>query len=182
AHYLYLSANSASSTGPYSIINNEFRRSGGSICQGVMFVAHGAMNQINIENNIVDGGAGANGGCYGIGLGHGGYPNACYFRNLTIRRNLLLNTGFKAISVEEAQFPTIENNVISSGLIASGYGIHMPANPARVSPPDDQTTGGVVRNNTIYVPSGGASNTIGILILDVPDGTNYVLPTPPLSF
>ncbi|HUJ25416.1 MAG TPA: hypothetical protein VLW85_05325 [Myxococcales bacterium] len=180
-HYLYIDANSAVGTGPYAIINNAFKRSNAaaSACQGVMLVVHGAVDAMNIENNTLDGGAGVTGACYGIGIDDGGYPVASYFRNLTVRRNYLINIGNQAMEFAEAPGAIIENNIIVQGSSAA-YGIVAPSRAHRTTPVlDDTMNHEVIRNNTIYV-SPASTNTTGIYTAN--EGTGHVIANNAIAF
>jgi hypothetical protein len=163
SHVAYLDRHGVSDL---SFVNNEIRRSGGSPCAGVVVVVHGQVDGINIENNIVDGGSSAGGGCWGIAVDDGQYPDAAWFRNLSIRRNLVVNVGTTAIAVAEAPGAVIENNIIVAP--ASTSAIAAPSHAHRTSPADDAMTGAVIRNNTVYLPSGSA-------IVNGYEGTGYVI-------
>ncbi len=178
SHSVYLNGQNLRN---FSFVNNEVRRSGGRACQGVILVVHDQFDGLNIENNVIDGGAGVSPGCWGIGVDPGGYPRAGWYRNLTIRRNRVENVGWAAISVASAPSPIIENNIIVSGMTGSGLGIHVPGVAARTNPPDDVTTAARVRNNTIYFPATATGST-GIVVGDIPEGTNHVVANNAVAF
>jgi hypothetical protein len=179
-HYIYADNSSTSTATNTSIINNTVQRTGTTACSSVMVVFHGAYDFINIENNVVDGGANGN-GCWGIDLDDGGYPIACFFRHLTIRRNLVKNVGFRAIAVAEAVGAIIENNIVVSGsTTANSAAITVPRVAHRTGTIiDDTMTAATIRNNTMYYTSGAVS-PIGFA--SALEGTNYVVANNTIAF
>jgi len=175
SHYVYIGVNTGTTMTNISFINNELRHTGSSACSGVMVVWHGPYDTINIENNIIDGGTNAAGGCYGLQLDDGGYPSGIYFRNLTVRRNLVQNVGVVSIAVAEAPSAVIENNIISATFSGS-YGIFAPSKAHRTSPLDDTMTNAVIRNNTLYFTARGTG------IYSAYEGTNYVIANNAIAF
>ena len=105
-----------------------------------------------------------------MAIDDGGYPGIpCYFRNLSVRRNLVQNVGFSAIAIAEAPNAVIENNIIVQSY--SGYGIFAPSRAHRTSPLDNRMTNATIRNNTIYFPASSA-NSVGIY--NAFEGTDYI--------
>jgi hypothetical protein len=165
-HAVYLQGTAMTN---FSFVNNEIRHSRTS-CGGTQLVIHDQFDGLNIENNVVDGGGSPTGQCWGIAIDNGGYPTAGYYRHLTIRRNLITNSGYAPIFASEAPGAVIENNVIVARL--SSVGITIPGGAARTSMGEPITTGAAIRNNTIYFGSTAATST-GIAIGT--EGTNYVV-------
>lgn len=136
----------------FSFTNNEIRYTS-EACNGIMVVVHGQFNGLNIENNIVDGGAASTAGCWGIGAGNGEYPTPGWYKNLTIRRNYVVNAGNMGITCEQCPNSIVENNVVILSNNDYPRGIAVPSHPARTSLGEPITTAAVIRNNTIYFNS-----------------------------
>ncbi len=175
-HSVYLSG-STDADGPgeiksFSFINNEIRYSTWP-CLGSVLVVHGQQTNLNIENNIVDGGAQAGPGCWGISIDNGIYDSAGWYRNTTIRRNQVFNGGNLGIMISQNTDSIIENNVVV--MSQSGRGIVSPEYAARTSMGEPAASGGTVRNNTVYFPAGTTSGSEGIVIGQLNEGTNWVI-------
>lgn len=165
AHSIYLQGKAVTN---FSFVNNQILRTGApTVCDGTMLVVHDQYDGLNIENNIIDAGANAAGNCWGMAIANGGYGTAEYYRNLTIRRNLITGFSYAPIYVSEAPGPIIENNVIVKP--GSGTGIQVPG-AAHIAL-GDTTTNVTVRNNTIYFPSGASGTGIAVGI----EGTGHVI-------
>ena len=148
-------------------------------CSGADISFHDQMDYINIENNYVNDTAGGTGGasCWAISVIKGDYPNAEYFRHLTVRRNLIDFGGWCALSIGEAPDAIIENNVIISRRAIAGHKmIQVPGNAHRTSPADDVMTRAQIRNNTIYF-AGASGSAILVPGTDFPndEGDGYVV-------
>ena len=181
-HTIYVSAHYP--TTGMSITNNEIlfsatRRNfqgvllpgAGTTCQGVQVVVHGALTRLNLENNIVDGGVGAGGGCWGIGAGSGGYAETEYNDSMTIRRNIVKRTGHTAIILDQAQNSIVENNIVWLDQ-GEGTGIAL-AQSATNTAKDRRESNVTVRNNTVYITSIGNGSGSGIRTWA--EGTGYVV-------
>lgn len=169
-HAIYLRATAGTNM---SVTNNQFLRTGPVACGGSMFVVHDQFDGLNVENNLFDTGPG--GICYAIGIDSGDYPTAGWYRNLTIRRNRILNLGNEGIHIGNAPNAIVENNVIVGRAGAGATCINMPAWHTRVSPADDPTTASVIRNNTCYFPSGAGPGLIGIYVGSIQEGTGHII-------
>jgi len=147
-------------------------------CNGAPVVVHGRHQDVLIENNIIDA-VNSSDGCWGPGVGCGGYPYGCWFRNTIIRGNTFRNLGNVATQNNNCTGCLIENNFIT--MTKSGSGISLGGETPRPAgsssytrwdgQPDDPTDNTIVRNNTIYFTSSAASGK-GI---DVTSGTGHVL-------
>ena len=172
-HTLYLQGKPASRL---SVTNNVVRHSQRP-CNAVDLSAHDQLDYVNFENNDIDGGNGT--GCWAISVCKGDYAYNEHFRHVTIRRNLIKFAGWTAISVGEAPYAIIENNVIvNSSPLGAAPMIQVPTNQARTNPPDDVSTGVQVRSNTIYFTSTAASpRAIAVPGTNFPagEGTGYVI-------
>ena len=138
-------------------------------CQGVSLVVHGVHRDLSIENNVVreDSGA-AGGGCYGIAV-DAGYGTPEVFRNVVIRRNLVVNVGYVGIGVSSCRNCLIENNIIIQNQRGGGTGIAAPDRD--FSDQDTAADSIIIRNNTVYVGA-DVSSGIGIQISD--QGSHHV--------
>jgi hypothetical protein len=174
AHTIYLAGDGVYNSTNMSVANNEIRRSGsgstpGPSATGVL-VGHEYYEGVNIENNIVDAGAGALGGCWAIDLRAAGSPPT-HYRNMTIRRNLV-NGGGAGIVVGQAPNVIIESNVVTlTGSGAWKQGIISPQDAVRPGM-DDVQNNTTIRNNTIYLTGNSVSNN-GILVGT--EGTGHVI-------
>jgi hypothetical protein len=132
-------------------------------CQGVSLVVHGVHRDLLIENNVVqeDSGA-AGGGCYGIAV-DAGYGTPEVFRNVVIRRNLVVNVGYVGIGVSSCRNCLIENNIIIQNQRGGGTGIAAPDRDFSVE--DTAADSITVRNNTVYAGA-DVSSALGIQISD----------------
>jgi hypothetical protein len=128
-------------------------------CQGVSLVVHGTHTDLTIEDNVVreDSGA-AGGGCWGIAI-DAGYGTPEVFRNVKIRRNLVVNVGNTGIGVSSCRNCLIENNIVIQNQPVGGVGIAAP--DRSFSPEDTASDSIVIRNNTVYFGS-TASAVIGV--------------------
>ena len=133
-------------------------------CNGSPVVVHGRQQDVVIEDNIIDA-VNAADGCWGPGVGCGGYPYGCWFRNTIIRRNTIKGLGNAGSENDNCLDCLIENNLII--MTRSGNAINLGGKPPRVAgdssytrwdgQPDDPTNNAVVRNNTIYFTNAAAS-------------------------
>jgi hypothetical protein len=147
-------------------------------CNGAPVVVHGRHQDVVIENNLIDA-VNAADGCWGPGVGCGGYPYGCWFRNTIIRGNTFKNLGNVASESNNCVGCLIENNFITMN--KSGNGITLGGETPRPvgstsysrwdGQADDPTSNTVVRNNTIYF-TGSATSGKGIAVTS---GTGHVL-------
>jgi hypothetical protein len=163
-HALYITAGEVMTN--FQVSNNEFRYSMGG-CQGVVIVAHGQITGLTIENNLIDGGPTATGGCYGISVGRG-YSSAEYFANTIVRRNTIFRTGNVVIEMDASQNPLVENNIIYSPIGGADAAIGVPYQTANTGKGDTPSTGATIRNNTVYIDNA----TRGIQMVE---GTGHVV-------
>ena len=156
-HSVYLTAHTGATN--FSIINNEMRFTGATVCAGNVIVVHGNTTNLNIENNVLDGGAQPGNGCWGMSVDRGGYTEVEGFINTTIRRNWIQNVGNAGIATDSDAGTIIENNVLVLGT-ADSRGIYYTRQAANAG--DTTSTGTIVRNNTIYNGSASVTNAYGI--------------------
>lgn len=141
------------------ITNNQITRSawgaGGNSCQGSVIVVHEPQDDTLIENNLIYESAGtASVSCFGIDVSSGiDAPGA--WNRMVVRRNRIFNVGGNAVGVAECANCVIEDNVIVMG--GTDTAILYPRESCGISGSCSSTgdllsTGGIVRNNTIYGP------------------------------
>jgi hypothetical protein len=153
-HNVYLG--SGYDVGDMQVIGNSMYQSAldqNGICQGASFVVHGIFSDLLIENNTVyeDAGAAA-GGCYGIAV-DAAYDIGESFSNVRITGNTVKNVGNIAIGVSSCIDCVIENNVIIND---QGTFLNAIAAPNRAAGNGDaETERVIIRNNSIYMSSGG---------------------------
>jgi hypothetical protein len=133
-------------------------------CNGAPVVVHGRHQDAVIENNLIDA-VNSSDGCWGPGVGCGGYPYGCWFRNTIIRGNTFKGLGNVATESNNCSGCLIENNLVV--MSKSGNGISLGGEQPRAvgdssytrydGQPDDPTNNAVIRNNTIYFTSSAAS-------------------------
>ena len=133
-------------------------------CNGALVVVHGRHQDVVIENNLIDA-ANATDGCWGPGVGCGGYPYGCWFRNTIIRGNTFTNLGNVGSESNNCVGCLIENNLFTMN--KSGNAITLGGEKPRAvgdssysrwdGQPDDPTNNAIVRNNTIYFASSATS-------------------------
>jgi hypothetical protein len=146
-------------------INNVVTRNGmyQGHCNGSPVNLNGQETNITIENNYIEGTNTVGSTCGGI-FGENSYEASGSFhgpRNTIIRRNVI-KTPSTAIGLSSARNAIIEDNVI----VASGNLNNIGAYGALIAIPhwvgnqpsagSDMTSGGTVRNNTVYIS--GATN------------------------
>ena len=173
AHVVYLTSPNME-TFDASVVNNEFRRSGAGssapgICSTGILQSHDMFTRLNVENNIIDGGAGAAGGCWGMDL-RAAASLPTHFRNMTVRRNTVI-TGGLGIAVGQAPNVIIENNLVA--ILGAGkwkVGIGSPQDVAR-SGVDDVQNNTTIRNNTVYITGSGTFTGIEVTF----EGTGHVI-------
>ena len=129
-------------------------------CQGVSLVAHGAHDDLLIEDNRVREDPGAAGmGCWGIAV-DSGYGSAEAFNRTIIRANTVENVGNVSVGVSACRDCVIENNLIVQTQPFESQGI---AAPDRARGAEDQPMSGVVvRNNSVFF--GAAAHGTGVLL------------------
>jgi len=134
-------------------------------CMGTSLVAHGQINNLTIENNIVKedkGAAGAN--CWGISVDPG-YTDQEFFNNVVIKGNTVINMGGVAIGCASCNGAVIENNNIIDEAELLYYGISVP-----VRSEDNVKSKNVkISNNTIIISHDGTNgvNVSGVNVFTV---------------
>lgn len=122
-------------------------------CQGVSLVVHGLFSNLLIEKNTVYEDAGtAGGGCWGIAV-DAGYGIGELYSNVIIRGNTVKNVGEQSIGVSACVDCVIENNIIINDQNTSIIAIAAPNRPAGTG--DAETERVIIRNNSIFMSSGG---------------------------
>jgi len=169
AHTVYLTPLSNTGVGVAtgtSIVNNEFRRSnaGGTpgACATGVIVSHGQFNGLNIENNVIDTATSSLGGCEGISFSAAGSDNT-YFRNMTVRRNMVTLGSGVAISIGQAPGLAIENNIVALTGTSDTWkqAIWSPRDGARAGL-DDVQNNTRIANNTVYMTGTANAGQFGI--------------------
>jgi hypothetical protein len=147
-------------------------------CNGAPVVVHGRHQDVVIEGNVVDA-VSSTDGCWGPGVGCGGYEYGCWYRNTIIRGNTLKGLGNVGSDNSNCVGCLIENNVIviskSGNAISLGGDKPRPAGDPTYTrwdgSPDDPTNNVTVRNNTLYFTADATSGK-GI---NVASGTGHTL-------
>jgi hypothetical protein len=174
-HTIYLSA--AEGVTNMQLVGNYIHGQYGPTCLGVVLVAHGAFDYLNITDNTIaiDSGK-SSGGCFGLGLGAAGsYAEPNYFRHTVVARNVIKNGGNLAMSIGNANGAVIEDNLIINDwpYQYTITGISVAGGPSRTSPADDIGTADIVRNNTVWfgpaVVNGGRGISTGV------EGTGHII-------
>ncbi len=173
-HTIYLAAEQELSN--VTVVGNYIHGQYGPTCRGVVIVGHGLFDGLSISGNTVEiDAAAASGGCYGIGLGSGGYPVPVHFRHTVISGNTLVNTGNTTITVATCPGCTIEDNLViqdwSYTYPTTGIAVGDPA--ARATPADDVNDANTIRNNTIWFGPAHVHGALGVQVLN--EGTGHVL-------
>ncbi|MFQ5857204.1 MAG: cellulase family glycosylhydrolase [Anaerolineae bacterium] len=150
---IYPGGSQASATG-IRITGNELHRSaidGDGDCAATSLVAHGNLTDLLIEGNVVREDVGrAKNVCWGISI-DAGYATPERFEDVRIRGNKVINVGSVAIGISACVGCLIENNVV---IHEQAFGVTAIAVPDTSQESGDaQTTGAIVRNNSIYVTS-----------------------------
>jgi len=126
---------------------------------------------LNVENNILDGGANALGNCWGMKLDSAG-SGPTHYRNTTIRRNWI-NTGGAGIGIGQMTNSVIENNIILATTSSTWkVGILIPTEAGTCTGCDLASTT-TVRNNTVYFVNPPGSQYFGVF--SQIEGTGYVI-------
>lgn len=154
-------------------------------CRGAPVVVHGRHEDVVIEDNIIDA-VSAIDGCWGPGVGCGGYGYGCWFRNTVIRGNTFRNLGNVGTDNSQCTGCTIENNlfVMNRGgtAVTIGGTRPRPAGDPTYSQwdglPDDPTNDVSVRNNTFYLAN---ASTVAAAI-EVFSGTGHIIQNNAIMF
>jgi hypothetical protein len=174
-HTIYLSA--AEGVTNMQLVGNYIHGQYGPTCLGVVFVAHGAFDYLNITDNTIEIDSDkSSGGCYGIGLGAAGsYTAPNYFRHTVVARNIIKNGGNLAMTIGNANGAVIEDNLIINDwpYPYEITGISVAAGPSRTSPADDISTADIVRNNTVWFGPAVVNGGVGISTGD--EGTGHII-------
>jgi hypothetical protein len=156
-------------------------------CMGVMISGGGEESNVVIRGNtLVQDKTKVFGGCYGIAWGNHTYNVGGKLHNIEISDNVIVNGGNVAIGLQNCSVGcTIKNNIIYSEIPGAGIitalsaartnvGTCTPNSPTvGVTCVDEQSSGIVIQNNTIYST---ANNTGGYTGIDVGiEGTGYVI-------
>jgi hypothetical protein len=176
-HTLYISAHHPVSN--MKVVGNYIHGQYGPTCLGAPIVGHAAIDGLLVENNVVDiDAAAATGGCWGIGFGFGGNPEAVYLRNSRFAGNIIKNGGNLALSVANCPDCVIENNLIIQDWTYgptgnwSLIGIIVPSELARAGL-DDVSNRNLIRNNTIWFGPNATGGGTGIKVGT--EGTGHVI-------
>lgn len=113
-HNIYLAQKSFPAKG-ITIRNNTLYKSAivDGRCQGVSLVGHGLLEDVLIENNIIKEDINkVSGGCWGISIDPGYSTMDEAFRNITIRKNKIINVGGVGIGCASCDGVLIEDNEI----------------------------------------------------------------------
>lgn len=173
-HVLYLMGTSTDDTVGYQrmrVVNNDIRLTGARHCSGVVIANGGRTNGTLYENNRISV-ASADGGCFGMGIGNGGYDDGCFHKGLIIRRNRLAIAGGEVgISISNCVDCRITDNSIALVNPSLGSsGITAPNGAARSDVTGElQNTGTVIQNNSIYVAAQGTGVSVKY------EGSGYVV-------
>jgi len=142
-----------------TISDNILRRSAivDGKCTAVSLVVHGVANNLTIENNSIEEGAGvATHGCWGISVDPG-YTKEEKFTNIIIRNNDIVNMGNVSIGCASCVNVLIEGNRMITHRSLGGAFIKIPSKPEDSVVSENIT----IRNNSM-INSDLSANTIGI--------------------
>jgi hypothetical protein len=151
-----------------TLINNALNN---GKCAAVPLVAHGNIDGLVIENNLVYQAPNTSlDTCWGIAV-DAGYGTAESFKRVVIRGNTVVNVGGIGIGCSSCISPIIENNVVVQESGPYLTGIAIPDRPASTG--DAADTGGIIRNNSIYFGS-PKSGSVGVALVNgsVKSGSN----------
>lgn len=128
-------------------------------CNGASLVAHGVLNDIIIENNLIREQPGqARPTCWGIAMDTG-YSSAESFTDIIIRGNRIHDVGNLGIGLNACENCLIENNVIIQTQPLGFTGIMAPDRSRNA---DDLMLNNVdIRNNSIFITSSGTGIRLG---------------------
>jgi hypothetical protein len=162
-HAIYLSG-SAHGGRNNVVRNNAFVNNSAvnGTCTGGNVTMHGQMDGLLIEGNVMTQAASAI-TCYGFSITPG-YDTPEWFRNVVVRGNTIVNLGGCAICAGAAPGIVVEDNVIVQTNPTYQRAILIPANVkpgSAISAGDDQDTGAVVRNNSIFLARPNA-HSVGV--------------------
>ena len=175
-HNIYLAVSGEMSKGMI-VRNNTLYRSAivDDKCQGVSLVGHGRFEDLLIDGNTIKEDLGkVAGGCWGISIDPGYGNSEEYFKNVTIRKNKIINVGSNAIGCASCDGVLIEDNEIidEGGLTMSGISV-----PVR-GEDSVKSRDVVIKNNRIIVNHESAVGvTIGGDNPAVVRGNHVTLPT-----
>lgn len=183
-HNLYVNCSTSCSNltirGNTSTRNSRFTE---QLCRSTVFIIHGQMDGLLIENNyIYEEPAAMKPGCWGIAVDNG-YGTGEWFRNVVIRGNTVVNVGNTAIGCAACTKPVIENNVVileqptGIGSMSGGYyGIVVPDRSVPGGQGNDADTGATIRNNSVYLFWGPSdTNAINVGEYASGPGTNLTI-------
>lgn len=154
-HNIYLSAGLGLGV---RVLRNRLYRSAldaQGVCQATSLVVHGNFKDLRIEQNLVheDPGAAAQ-GCWGITV-NAGYSTAERFEDVVIAGNRVHDLGNVLIGLSSCINCVVENNVLSS---TQPFSVRAIAAPVCCGAGGDALMDALnVRNNSIYLASGGGS-------------------------
>jgi hypothetical protein len=138
-------------------------------CVGTVVTMHDAVDGILVEDNVIaEPTYTPDPGCYGIAFGAGG--ETIRLTGLVIRNNLVFGVGGNGIAASGAPGAVIENNVVAGGPALTTC-VAYPEENTSTGNGDLTSTGGRVRNNTCYFPSGGGGSAA---IWGVNEGSGHV--------
>jgi hypothetical protein len=160
------------------VTGNKLRRSSrgaGTACKGTSLVVHGIYQDLLIEgNDILEEFGGAADSCWGIAVATA-YQDAEAFRDVTIRRNRVVDMGNTSITLTSCAHCTIEDNLViqtqpafgAFGIVAGNRGQGRDS----IDPPMDAVT---IRYNTVILAGKSRRDeSLGIVTPD--EGTGHVI-------
>ncbi len=142
-------------------------------CAASVIVVHGTVEGLVIEGNkIVQPAGGGIPQCFGIEVS-GGYADSYgveYFRDVSIRGNVIVDVGHVGIGVRGCTGCVVESNAIVWTGAAGNQGISMAMNnPSNL---DERGTELTVRNNSIYMQA-PVGEVTGVRLIN--EGTNHTI-------
>ncbi len=143
---------------------------------GVVITGHEPVDDLLVENNLIYEAPGtADSGCYGIGYGPGGELAGA--NRAVIRRNRVFNVGGYGIMLDDCANCIIEDNIVAGTTMTTGIRYPERASTLGNCAVDCTivaSTGGIIRNNTLWFNGASAGRDYGIRIGEFV-GANYVL-------
>ncbi len=154
-------------------------------CKGAPVVVHGRHKDVVLEDNLVDA-VSSTDACWGPGVGCGGYPYGCWFRNSIIRGNTIRGLGNTGTENDNCVGCLIENNLIildkgGNAISIGGQGPRAAGDATYTRSDgqlDDPSNNCVVRSNTIQFT---ATATTGRGI-SLPSGTGHTIENNAIAF
>lgn len=151
-HSIYVATNKTNFVSNVNVIGNYMTgySSLGTKCVGEQLVAHAAITNFVVSNNVIVEPANSALQCYGMSFDNsGGATNYAWYRNAVFSNNIIVNVGNIGMQVSNCPSCTIENNLIISEGSPTQVGISSPNNAAIVGYNDVENNMKMV-NNTVY--------------------------------